>query len=147
VNEHLRPPRRLTTVVVAATLALLTAACGGTGPLDAEALSHEADALHSTAAEGALLAQDALAGKTTRIYTREHATDLADVAAQSAATLSEATAEPALEPQLQQLTQLADQVNAALEQLVTASAGEEGAIADQLQAAADASQQVGEGLA
>ena len=42
--------------------------------------------------------------------------------------------------------QIAAQVNAALEQLVTAPAGEEGAIADQLQAAADASRQVGEGL-
>jgi len=140
------PPRRLRLFVVAMILALLAGACGGSGPLDAEALSHEADTVRSTAAEGALLAQDALAGRTTLIYTREHATDLADSASRTAATLTGATTEPALEPQLQQLTQIAAQVNAALEQLVTAPAGEEGAIADELHAAADASRQVGEGL-
>ena len=146
MREDPAPSRRLRVLVVATTLAFLAGACGGSGPLDAEALSHEADTVRSTAAQGALLARNALAGRTTRIYTREHATDLADSASRTAATLTEATAEPALQPELQQLTQIAAQVNAALEQLVTAPAGEEGAIADQLQAAADASRQVGEGL-
>jgi hypothetical protein len=146
VREDSASRRRLTVPVIVATLALFAGACGSSGTLDAKALSHEADAVRSTAAEGALLARDSLAGKTTRIYTREHATDLADAASRTESMLAAATTEPALEPELQQLSQVAGQVTAALERLIGASPGEEGAIADQLQAAADASRQVGEGL-
>lgn len=42
-------------------LALVGAACGGSGKLGAKALSQQSKLLHSEAAEGALLAQDAVA--------------------------------------------------------------------------------------
>lgn len=57
-------------------LALLGAGCGGGGRLGAKALSQQAKSLQSLAAEGALLAQDAVSGKTTRVYRREHSSDL-----------------------------------------------------------------------
>ena len=57
-------------------LALLGAGCGGGGRLGAKALSQQAKSVQSLAAEGALLAQDAVSGKTTRVYRREHFSDL-----------------------------------------------------------------------
>ena len=42
--------------------------CGGQGELDAGALSQQAKALQSVAAEGALLAHDAASGKSTGVY-------------------------------------------------------------------------------
>src|SRR6476619_6867323 len=40
VREDPAPSRRLRVLVVATTLAFLAGACGGSGPLDGEALSH-----------------------------------------------------------------------------------------------------------
>jgi hypothetical protein len=115
--------------------------------LDGEALSQAAETVQSDAAEGAFLAQDALAGKTTRIYRREHALDLSDAASRTEATLVAATTDPALEPELGQLAELAGQVTDALERLANASEDEDRALADELQAAAEASRKIAEGLA
>jgi hypothetical protein len=79
-------------------LALLGAGCGGSGKMGAKALSQQAKSLQSEAAEGALLAQDAVSGKTTRIYTREHSADLYKGASLAEASLKAAKTEPALEP-------------------------------------------------
>ena len=46
--------------------------------------------LQSEAAEGALLAEDAVAGKTTRIYMREHSSVSSKAASESAASLKTA---------------------------------------------------------
>jgi hypothetical protein len=139
-------PRPAAAYVVAVAL-VLAAACGSGGTLDREALSQEADTLRSTAAEGALLARDDLAGRITSTFLREHAADLSDAMSQTAATLAAATTEPPLETQLQQLATLAAQVTAALEQLPTASTDEERILAEELQAAANTSQRIGEELA
>jgi small-conductance mechanosensitive channel len=138
---------QLKPVGLAAILLLVGAACSSNGTLDAEALKHEAETVQSDAAEGALLAQDALAGKTTRIYTREHALDLSDAASGTEASLAAATTDPALEPELRQLAELAGQVTGALERLANASGDEERTLADELQAAAEASRKIAEGLA
>jgi len=53
-----------------------TCAGCGAGELSASALSKQADSLRSLAAEGALLAEDASAGKTTRTFSRVHSSDL-----------------------------------------------------------------------
>jgi hypothetical protein len=135
------------TTLLAMTLVIVGVACGRGGTLEPEALSQEAETLRSDAAEGALLAQDTLAGKTTRIYTREHALDLSEDASQTEATLVAATTEPALEPELRQLAELAGQVTDALERLANASEDEEGTLVGELQAAAEASRKIGEGLA
>jgi hypothetical protein len=136
--------RPRTAFAVGMVLALVAACSGGT--LDRDALSQEADTLRSTAAEGALLARDDLAGKITPTFLREHAADLSDAVSHAEATLTAATTEPALEALLHQLATLAGQVTAALEQLPTASPDEERTLADELQAAADASRRIGEEL-
>jgi hypothetical protein len=128
-----------------ALVALFGAGCGG-GKLGAKALSRESASLRSLAAEGALLAEDAVSGKTTGIYTREHAADLFQAASEAEASLKAAKTEPALEPKLRRLAVLAAQVRADLERLGNASKGEERALGRGLQAAADESQRIGEGL-
>jgi hypothetical protein len=127
-------------------LALLGAGCGGGGRLGAKALSQESASLRSLAAEGALLAEDAVSGKTTGIYTREHSADLNKAASEAEASLKAAKTEPALEPKLRRLAVLAAQVRGDLERLGGASREEERALGRGLQAAADESQNIGEGL-
>jgi hypothetical protein len=126
-------------------LALLGAGCGG-GKLEAKALSQESKSLRSLAAEGSLLTEDAVSGKTTRVYTREHSSDLHKAASRLEASLKTAKTAPALEPELRQLTALAAQVRGDLQRLGGASKEEERAIGRELQAATQASQKIGEGL-
>jgi hypothetical protein len=127
-------------------VALLGAGCGGGGKLGAKALSQESKSLRSLAAEGALLADDAVAGKTTRIYTREHSADLYKAASEAEASLKAAKTEPALQRKLRQLTVLAVQVRADLERLGSASQAEARTLGRELQAAAEESQKIGERL-
>ena len=82
-----------------ALVVLLAAACGGQGTLGAKALEQQSKAVQSLAAEGALLAQDSAAGKSTGIFRREHATELSSAASKTEASLASASTEPALEPE------------------------------------------------
>jgi hypothetical protein len=93
-------------------LALVGAGCGRGGGLGAKALLQQSKSLQSEAAEGALLAQDAASGKSTGIYTREHASALSRTASQIDASLKAAQTEPVLEPKLRQLAILARQISA-----------------------------------
>jgi hypothetical protein len=129
-----------------AAVAFLGAGCGGGGKLGAKALSQESKSLRSLAAEGALLAEDAVSGKTTRVYTREHSSDLHKAASKAEASLKAAKTAPALEAELRQLTALAAQVRGDLQRLSGASKEEKRAIGRELQAAAQASREIGEGL-
>jgi hypothetical protein len=138
--------RRARVLVLAVILALVAAGCGGGGKLGAKALSQQSKSLQSLAAEGALLAQDAVSGKTTRIYTREHSSDLYKAASQAEASLKAAKTEPALQPKLRQLVILAAQVSAALKRLGGASKEEERALGRELQTAARESKTIGKGL-
>lgn len=123
-------------------LALVGGGCGSGGNLGAKALSQELKSLQSEAAEGALLAQDAASGRTTRVYTREHSSELYRAASQAEVTLKGAKTEPALEPELHQLAILAGQVSAGLHRLGSASRDEARSIARELLAA----QKIGAGL-
>jgi hypothetical protein len=138
--------RKTRVLVLGVILALLGAGCGSGGKLGAKALSQQSKSLQSEAAEGALLAQDAVSGKTTHIYTREHSSDLYKAASQAEASLKVAKTEPALEPRLGQLAILATQVSAALERLGGASKDELRALGRQLQTAAQESKKIGKGL-
>jgi hypothetical protein len=140
------PLRRERLLVVGVILALVGAGCGSGGKLGAKALSQQSKSLQSLAAEGALLAQDAVSGKTTHIYTREHSSDLYKAASQAEASLKAAKTEPALQPKLRQLTALATQVSAALKRLGGASKDEQRALGRELQTAARDSEKIGEGL-
>jgi hypothetical protein len=117
-------------------LALLTAACGSGGTLSAKALSTESKSLKSLAAEGALLARDASAGRTTRVFRRVHSEDLYKAASKSATSLRTAKTEPMLRPKLRQLTDLSGKVSADLKRLGHASKDEQPRLARELELAA-----------
>jgi hypothetical protein len=124
------------TLVVVAVLALLACGCAGGGGLDAKALSQESSSLQSLAAEGALLARDSAAGKTTRIFTRVHSNDLYKAASQSAKSLRTAKTRQALEPKLRRLASAARRVSADLERLGQAAKDEQRRLARELEAIA-----------
>jgi small-conductance mechanosensitive channel len=124
--------------------ALLCAGCGG--ELSASALSKQADSLRSLAAEGALLAKDASAGKTTHTFTRVHSSDLDKAASKAAASLQMAKTKPALESERHRLASLAQRISEDLDRLGDASKSEQRSLANQLQRAADQSNQIAEDL-
>lgn len=146
-SDHWRVSLRSERVLILGViLAVVGVGCATGGQLGAKALSQQSKSIQSEAAEGALLAQDAAAGKTTQIYTREHASDLYRIAVQTEISLKAAHTAPALEPELRKLAVLAAQVGADLDRLSSASKDEERALARELQAAANASQRIGEEL-
>jgi hypothetical protein len=63
----------------------------GCEPLTANELQHEAGAIHSTAAEGALVADGVARQRTLSSFARAHAKELADAADTSARKLHDAT--------------------------------------------------------
>jgi hypothetical protein len=138
--------RRERLLALAVILAVLCAGCGSGGKLGARALSQQSKSLQSLAAEGALLAQDALSGKTTSVYTREHSADLYKAASQAEASLKTAQTRPALQPKLRRLAALAAQVSAALHRLGGAPKDEQRTLGRELQAAAQQSKQIGKAL-
>lgn len=133
-------------LLVSLSCGLVAAGCGGGGSLGANALSKEADNLQSLSAEGALLAGDAAAGKTTAIYTQQHATELRAAARNTAESLTKATAAPGLRSSLRELRRLASRVTVELGRLGSASRSEQARIARELGKAAKQSEKIGQGL-
>jgi hypothetical protein len=133
-------------LVLGVTLVLLAAGCGSGGKLGAKELSQQSKLLQSLAAEGALLAQDAVSGNTTRIYTREHSSDLYKAASKVEASLEAAKTEPALQPKLRQLAALVTHVSAALKRLRGGSKDEQRVLGRELQTAARESEKIGKRL-
>jgi len=125
--------------------ALLCTGCGG-GELSAGALSKQAKSVSSLAAEGALLAQDSSAGKTTRTFSRVHSSDLHKTASKTAATLASAKTEPALESELHELASIAQRISNDLDRLGSASKSEQRSLGTELQRAADQSNRIAESL-
>jgi hypothetical protein len=138
--------RKTRVLVLGVILALLGAGCGSGGKLGAKALSQRSKSLQSLAAEGSLLAQDAVSGKTTRIFMREHSSDLYKAASKAEASLKAAKTESALEPKLRELATLVAQVSAALKRLGGAAKDEERALGRELQTAARESEAIGKGF-
>jgi hypothetical protein len=140
------PARGRSVLGLGVIVALVGASCASSGQLGAKALLEQSKTLRSEAAEGALLSEDAVSGKATSNYIHEHAVELSEAASQIEATLKAATTEPALEPALGQLAILAGQISADLGRLSEASTDEQRTLTSELQAAADATQRIGEGL-
>ena len=92
--------------------------------------------MQSLASEGAFLARDAAAGRTTAIYTRVHSEALEQAASKSASSLQTAKTKPALEPKLRRVAALASKVSADLKRLGHASKSEQNALARELGKAA-----------
>jgi hypothetical protein len=132
--------------VVGITLAILGGGCGNVAKLDQAALLQQAKSLQSQAAEGALLAEDDVAGKTTSSYIREQAPGLHDGASRAQASLKRARTDPVLEPKLRRLRALATRVAAGLDRLGGASTGELRRLGRELDAAAQESQKIVGGL-
>ena len=131
------PPNKVSGVfALVVVIGLLASGCGSSGTLSAKALSQESTSLQSLAAEGALLGRDAVAGKTTRIFTRVHSGYLYEAALKEGSSLRTATTEPALEPKLRHVTSLAGKVSVDLRRVGHASKAEQPRLARQLEAAA-----------
>jgi hypothetical protein len=130
------PKHRSGALVLAVGIALSACGCGGGGKLSAKALSTESKTMQSLAAEGALLARDSAAGKTTAIYTRVHSEDLSKAASSSASSLQTAKTQPSLEPKLRRIASLASKVSADLKRLGHASKAEQTSLAGELETAA-----------
>ena len=139
------PTRAVRIVGLGVVLALVTG-CGGRGELDAGALSQQAKSLQSVAAEGALLAQDAASGKSTRAYSGEHSAELHAAASQTATSLEAATTTPALDPMRRRLAVLATQVTSYLDRIRDASESEDHALSRSLELAAERIETLGRSL-
>jgi hypothetical protein len=137
--------RRGGVLTVVACASVLGSGCGG-GSLGAKGLAEHSKAVQSLAAEGALLAGDSAAGKSTGTYRREHAADLSAAAAKAETSLEHATAAPGLDPKLRELRAVAAKVHAELERLGGASKDEQRALRRALQAAAGRSEHIGAAL-
>ena len=122
--------------MLVAVSALLASGCGGSGTLNAQALTKESTTIASLAAEGALLGRNAVSGKTTRIFTRVHSEYLSKAASQGASSLRTAKAEPSLRPKVRRIAVLATEISADLKRLGHASRDEQGRLARDLEAAA-----------
>jgi hypothetical protein len=97
-------------VALLAALPLLA----GCEPLTANELQHEAGAIHSTAAEGALLADGVARARTLSSFVRAHAKELADAADTSARKLHDGTVPPALKAPTAKAIGLATKTSSAL---------------------------------
>jgi hypothetical protein len=137
---------RLGGVLIVACAILLGAGCGGGGRLGAKSLAGHSKAVQSLAAEGALLAEDSVAGKSTGTYRREHSADLAAAASKAAASLESATTAPALRPKLRALGLVAAKVHRDLERLKSASKAEQRTLGRALEADAKQSERIGSEL-
>ena len=76
----------------------------------------------------------------------EHAVELSEAASQVGATLQAGSTDPSLEPERGQLVVLARTISDDLLRLSDASTDEQRTLTNELQAAADASQRIGDGL-
>jgi hypothetical protein len=139
--------RRRGALVLTLLAALVAAGCGSSGTLAAKALGERSKSVQSLAAEGALLAQDAAAGRSTGTFASEHSAELASAASKAESSLEATATTPALAPRLRRLAALAGKVRAALERIGGASESERRALARTLEAAAQQSERIAEGLA
>jgi hypothetical protein len=147
MSMKLHVPTRRSAVGLGVIVALVGASCGSSRQLGAKALLEQSKTLRSQAAEGALLSEDAVSGKATSNYVHEHAVELSEAASQIEATLRAGSTDLSLEPKLGELVVLARRISDDLQRLSEASTDEQRTLTGELQAAADASQRIGEGLA
>jgi hypothetical protein len=103
-------PRKTAPLAAIASVLLLA----GCEPLTTNELQHEAQTIHSTAAEGALLADGVARERTLSSFVRAHATELADAADTSARKLHDATAPDSLQRSTSRAIDLATRTSSVL---------------------------------
>ena len=115
--------KRSFTAVLAAALAVALAGCGG--PIKPDELARSIQTLESTAAEGALLANDVSRDRSKATFVRAHARDLGDVVQHEAEKLNDAEADQAeVAAARTDAIDLADRIGTALGQVQTAPGSE-----------------------
>ena len=85
--------RRLVALAVLGVMTAALAGCGG--PITPGELSRSIQTMESSAAEGALLADDVARDRTKATFVRVHARDLSDVVTHEAEKLNDAQADRA----------------------------------------------------
>jgi hypothetical protein len=114
--------RSVAFAVVACALAPL-AGCGGA--ITPDELARSIETLESTAAEGALLAEDVADDRTKATFVRVHSRDLGDVVEHEAEKLNDAEADEAgVAAAKTDAIELADRISTALGQMQTAPGSE-----------------------
>ena len=127
-----RTPRTLT-VAIALVAAIALAGCEPLGP---DELQREVETVHSTAAEGSVLADQIAAQNMKRTFARVEARELAEAAGHSAERLTDAHPADGLEAPTQRAISLAEDVESAVGDLETAP--------DDAEAAAEAAERLRE---
>jgi hypothetical protein len=102
---------RKTCLFVGVACSLLLAGCE---PLTTNELQHEAGSIHSTAAEGALLAEGVAQQRTLSSFVRAHAKELADAADTSARKLHDASVPDSLRQSTSRAIDLATRTSTVL---------------------------------
>jgi hypothetical protein len=92
--------------------ALWLSGCGG--PMQPEELARSVQALESSAAEGALLADEVARDHTKATFARAHARELGETVDHEAEKLNDADAEGEVAPAKARAIELADQISGAL---------------------------------
>jgi hypothetical protein len=103
-----------------ALLALLALVAGCGGAMRADELSRSVEALASSAAEGALLADGAAEDRTKATFVRAHARDLGETVEHEAEKLSDASATGEVAADKASAVDLADRISEQLGRLQTA---------------------------
>jgi hypothetical protein len=105
----------------AVLVGVLGALSGCGGPITPDELARSIETLESTAAEGALLADDVARDRTKATFARAHARDLGDVVQHEAEKLNDADADQAdVAAAKTDAIDLADRIGSALGQIQTA---------------------------
>jgi hypothetical protein len=117
--------RRLVALAVLGVMTASLAGCGG--PITPGELSRSIQTMESSAAEGALLADDVARDRTKATFVRVHARDLSDVVTHEAEKLNDAQADkPTVAAAKTRAIDLADRIDTALGQIQVAPGSERG---------------------
>jgi len=108
---------RLACALLGVGLAIAVAGCQPLGP---DELQREVETVHSTAAEGSVLADQIAAQNIKRTFARAHAEELAGAAQHSAERLTDAHPADGLEAPTQRAISLAEDTESAVGELETA---------------------------
>jgi len=117
-------------------LAVLLAGCGSSS-LSQKSLHKSAEAVQSSAAEAALVADGVADGRTTGPFVSVHAPELATAASTQAKSLRSATGPADLKRKAAELARVADRVSKLADEIDGASATDAKRLADELRREAD----------
>jgi len=140
--------RRRFVVLVAVSGAISLFGCGGA--MQPDELARSIETLESTAAEGALLANDVAGDRSKATFVRAHARELGETVEHEAEKLNDAEAEPqgGVAPAKVKAINLADEISAALGRIQIApdDEAEGGAAEKELSALSEKAGDLAEGL-